>query len=77
VYPPLRLMETVLSKHSPFVALGKLCAGGFVNQFNGDAELLDDLVPIFFSHLSPAFRANCFLKNDHWTSTYHKVLIFI
>jgi len=43
VYPPLRLLEAVLSKHNPFVALGKLCVGGFANQFNGDAELLDDL----------------------------------
>jgi hypothetical protein len=57
VYPPLRLLEAALSKHNPLVALGKLCIGGFANQFNGDAELLDDLVFIFlfFSFLSPAF----------------------
>jgi hypothetical protein len=48
VYPPLRLLETALSKHNPFVAVGKLCFRGFANQFNGDAELLDDLVLIFF-----------------------------
>ena len=51
MYPSLRLIENVLSKHSPFVALGKLCAGG-ENPFNGDAELLDDLVPTFFSSLA-------------------------
>jgi hypothetical protein len=44
LYPRLGLLETALSsKHNPIVALGKLGSAGFVNQFNGDAELLDDL----------------------------------
>jgi hypothetical protein len=42
------LETTLSSKLSPFVALGKKGFDGFVNKFNGDAELLDDLVRIFF-----------------------------
>jgi hypothetical protein len=51
-YPRMVFLENAL-KFSPLVALGKLGMDGFVNRFNGDAELLDDLVfiSIFFSHL--------------------------
>jgi hypothetical protein len=47
-YPRMVFLEHALSsKFSPFVALGRLGIEGFVNRFNGDAELLDDLVPSF------------------------------
>jgi hypothetical protein len=46
-------LETALeSKYNPLVALGRngaLGLSGFVNKFNADAELLDDLVCVFFS----------------------------
>ncbi|KAF8497167.1 hypothetical protein F5888DRAFT_331073 [Russula emetica] len=43
-YPRMVFLENALSsKFSPFVALGRLGIEGFVNKFNGDAELLDDL----------------------------------
>ena len=69
-------LENALSaKFSPFVALGRLGIEGFTNRFDGDVELLDDLVLtfIFFSRLRSELIV--FLKkNDHWTSTHHKVL---
>lgn len=44
-------LETMLaSKFNPLVSLGRsgsLGLKGFVNKFNADAELLDDLVPQF------------------------------
>jgi len=47
-YPRMVFLETALeSKFNPFVALGKsgsLGLSGFVNKFNSEAELLDDLV---------------------------------
>jgi hypothetical protein len=47
-YPRMVFLETALgSKFNPLVALGKsgsLGMTGFVNKFNADAELLDDLV---------------------------------
>lgn len=47
-YPRMNFMETILeSKLNPLVAMGKNGSkkvGGFVNKFNADAELLDDLV---------------------------------
>lgn len=53
-YPRMVFLENALSsKFNPFLTMAK--AGsirglkGFVNQFNGDAELLDDLVFIRFS----------------------------
>jgi len=53
VYPRMAFLETMLSsKFNPLVTLGKsgsLGFKGFVNKFNGDAELLDDLVLISFS----------------------------
>lgn len=46
-YPRMVFLETALeSKFNPLVALGKngtLGLGGFVNKFNAEAELLDDL----------------------------------
>ncbi|KAI9511315.1 hypothetical protein F5148DRAFT_1274284 [Russula earlei] len=46
-YPRMVFLESVLSsKFNPLVTLGRhgsLGLKGFVNQFNGDAELLDDL----------------------------------
>ena len=53
-YPRMVFLETALeSKYNPLVALGKngaLGLSGFVNKFNSDAELLDDLVRVFFSY---------------------------
>jgi hypothetical protein len=47
-YPRLTFLETFLdSKMNPLVALGRkgaLGMSGFVNKFNAEAELLDDLV---------------------------------
>ena len=47
-YPRMVFLETALdSKLNPLVALGKagnLGMSGFVNKFNAEAELLDDLV---------------------------------
>ncbi len=45
-------METFLdSKLNPFVALAKRgTMKGFVNKFNGEAELLDDLVSDFYDN---------------------------
>jgi hypothetical protein len=61
-YPRMVFLETALeSKYNPLVALGRagsLGLAGFVNKFNAEAELLDDLVrhSIFvlcaISHLS-------------------------
>ncbi len=52
VYPRMGFLETMLSsKFNPLVTLGRsgsLGLKGFVNKFNGDAELLDDLVLISF-----------------------------
>jgi hypothetical protein len=46
-YPRMVFLETALeSKLNPFVALGRngsMGLSGFVNKFNADAELLDDL----------------------------------
>jgi len=51
-FPRMTFLETALSsKLNPLVALGRSGAfglRGFVNHFNGDADLLDDLVPISF-----------------------------
>jgi hypothetical protein len=62
-YPRMVFLENALSsKFSPFVALGKLGPKGFMNRFNGDAELLDDLVFIFcFFHLHSELIV-CFFK---------------
>ena len=47
-YPRMVFLENALdSKLNPLVALGRsgsLGLSGFVNKFNADAELLDDLV---------------------------------
>lgn len=55
VYPRMAFLETILSsKFNPLVTLGRsgsLGLKGFVNKFNGDAELLDDLVLISCSCL--------------------------
>jgi hypothetical protein len=75
-YPRMVFLENALSsKFSPFVVLGRLGNKEFMNRFNGDAELLDDLV-LNFILFSSAFQANCFLKkNDRWASAHHKVLV--
>ena len=78
-YPRMVFLENALSsKLNPFMSLARSGSinglKGFVNKFNGDAELLDDLVPICFS---PCLRPELIvvLKNDHWTSKHNKVLI--
>ena len=51
-YPRMVFLETALeSKFNPLVVLGRngaLGLSGFVNKFNSEAELLDDLVRVFF-----------------------------
>ena len=72
------LENALSSKLNPFMSLARSGSinglKGFVNKFNGDAELLDDLVSICFS---PCLRPELIvvLKNDHWTSKHNKVLI--
>jgi hypothetical protein len=79
-YPRMVFLENALSsKLNPFVSLaksGSFGIKGFVNKFNGDAELLDDLVLI---RLSPCLRSELIVvfKNDHWTSKYNKVPFFL
>lgn len=53
-YPRMVFLETALgSKLNPLVALGRSgFLAGFVNKFNADAELLDDLVNILRTRLS-------------------------
>jgi hypothetical protein len=64
-YPRMVFLENALSsKLNPFLTLARTGSfrglKGFVNKFNGDAELLDDLVSLLFLP-SLAFRANyCF-----------------
>jgi hypothetical protein len=69
-------LESALdSKFNPLIHLGRKGSfglSGFVNKFNAEAELLDDLVS--HAHLirgEPV--AHRFPKNDHWTSRGHKV----
>lgn len=77
-YPRMTFIETVLeSKLNPLVAMGKRGsskASGFVNKFNADAELLDDLVSSFnIDFVSQAHQRQL----DHWTAKYHKVVFHI
>ncbi len=53
-YPRMVFLETALeSKLNPLVALGRSgFLSGFVNKYNADAELLDDLVNISRTRLS-------------------------
>jgi hypothetical protein len=45
LYPRMTFLETMLSsKFNPIVTIGKSGLKGFANSFNGDVELLDDLV---------------------------------
>jgi hypothetical protein len=72
------LENALSSKLNPFITLARSGSirglKGFVNKFNGDAELLDDLVFICFS---PRLCSELIvvLKNDHWTAKHHKVRI--
>jgi hypothetical protein len=57
-YPRMVFLETALeSKFNPLVALGRtgtMGLSGFVNKFNAEAELLDDLVSLA-EYLSRSF----------------------
>ena len=76
MYPRLGFLETFLSsKFNPIVTLGKSSLKGFANKFNGDVELLDDLVFNFLPSLLASW-SNFLLKNDHWTSKHNIVLFF-
>ncbi|KNZ75467.1 hypothetical protein J132_02800 [Termitomyces sp. J132] len=67
-YPRMVFLETALdSKLNPLVAIsraGSLGLSGFVNKFNAEPELLDDLLQR--SVLMSDFQ------NDHWTARIHK-----
>jgi len=69
-------LETALeSKLNPLVALGRtgsLGLSGFVNKFNAEAELLDDLVRSLL-HAQYLQLSKFFQQNDHWTARNHKV----
>ena len=69
-------LESALdSKFNPLVHLGKKGSfglSGFVNKFNAEAELLDDLVSCAHS-IRGEPMAYRFPKNDHWTAKGHKV----
>jgi hypothetical protein len=69
------LENALASKFNPLVTLAKGSLKGFTNKFNGDAELLDDLVLICFSSRLQS-ELIVTLKNDHWTSKHNKVLVF-
>ena len=64
-YPRMNFMETILeSKLNPLVAMGKRGStkvGSFVNKFNADAELLDDLVRVYMSPNLVQTFLNCTL----------------
>ena len=79
-YPRLTFLETALSsKLNPLVALarsGTFGLQGFVNHFNGDAELLDDLVLTF--PLPLRFELSSFKRmiigrpNTTWSVSLHR-----
>jgi len=80
-YPRMTFLETALSsKLNPLVALGRSGAfglRGFVNHFNGDADLLDDLVPISFrrsfrSELISFERMTIGRQNATWLAFLHR-----
>ncbi len=80
-YPRMTFLETALSsKLNPLVALGRSGAfglRGFVNHFNGDADLLDDLVPISFrrsfrSELISFERMTIGHPNATWLAFLHR-----
>lgn len=56
-YPRMVFLESALeSKFNPLVALGRtgtMGLSGFVNKFNAEAELLDDLVSLFLAYAFP------------------------
>lgn len=76
-YPRMVFLESALeNKYNPLVLLGRsgsLGLSGFVNKFNAEAELLDDLVSSFLWFFSPVVNNVFGFKNDHWTARHHKV----
>ena len=84
-YPRMVFLETALeSKLNPLVALGKSGSwglSGFVNKFNADAELLDDLVGFSLWHSRWSQYENAYIHRmitgllDHtrfvYENTYH------
>jgi len=84
-YPRMTFLETALSsKFNPLVALAKTGTfglQGFVNHFNGDPELLDDLVLIYFppplcSELSSFKRMITGRPNTIWSAFLHRATGF-
>jgi len=84
-YPRMTFLETALSsKLNPLVALaraGTFGLQGFVNHFNGDPELLDDLVLIPFplplrSELSSFKRMITGRPNTIWSAFLHRATVF-
>jgi hypothetical protein len=83
VYPRLGFLETLLSsKFNPIVTLGKSRLKGFTNKFNGDVELLDDLVFISFPPCLGFFDLHFFQRmtighpNTTWYFSLHYTAIF-
>ena len=81
----MTFLETALSsKLNPLVALGRSGAfglRGFVNHFNGDADLLDDLVLISFrrpfrSELISFERTTIGRPNATWFAFLHRTSFF-
>ena len=78
-YPRMVFLEAALEcKYNPLVALGRngsLGLSGFVNKFNAEAELLDDLVRYASFCLMECLTliSGKKQKNDHWTARSHKV----
>ena len=63
------------SKFNPLLILGRVGSmglGGFVNKFNAEAELLDDLVRKSRLNIVKTFNADPCGQNDHWTAKAHK-----
>lgn len=75
-YPRMVFMESALDSNlNPLTALGRSghALTGFVNKFNSEAELLDDLVCDFRLQKLSAPLKSISTQNDHWTAKTHKV----
>lgn len=80
-YPRMNFMETILeSKLNPLVAMGKRGStkvSGFVNKFNADAELLDDLNDHWTAKSHKAERNDFVVKLAEYAQKTHTRVTFL